>query len=124
MKKLLLLSYFLFAFFISCIAQTVSPPDKIYGKLFVDVQMSRIFPDNKTFVDCIPKRNPKDIVADYIKMKNNPAIKFSLKNFVDENFILPSNPTDSFHTETNEDIKTHINRLWDALKRNPDAPVE
>jgi alpha,alpha-trehalase len=124
MKKLLLLSYFLFSFFLFCIAQTVSPPDKIYGKLFVDVQMSRIFSDNKTFVDCIPKRNPKDIVADYIKIKSNPAIKFSLKDFVDENFILPSNPADSFHTEVNEDVKTHINRLWDVLKRNPDTPVE
>jgi len=33
-----------------------TPPDKVYGKLFVDVQMERVFPDGKTFVDCIPKR--------------------------------------------------------------------
>jgi len=123
MKKLLLLPY-LHLFLTFCSAQTVSPPDKIYGKLFVDVQMSRIFPDNKTFVDCIPKRDPKAIVDDYIKIRNNPAIKFSLKNFVDENFILPANPADNFHTDANEDIKSHINRLWDVLKRNPDTIVQ
>jgi alpha,alpha-trehalase len=123
MKKLLLLPYFQFLFFILCNAQAVDPPDKIYGKLFVDVQMSRIFPDNKTFVDCIPKRDPKDIVDDYLKAKNNPDIKFFLKNFVEENFILPTNPADNFHTEADEDVKTHINRLWDVLKRNPDTVV-
>ena len=42
-----------------------TPPDKIYGKLFVDVQMNRVFPDGKTFVDCIPKRKPAEILADY-----------------------------------------------------------
>jgi alpha,alpha-trehalase len=36
----------------------VQPPDKIYGDLFVKVQMDKIFADGKTFVDCIPKKNP------------------------------------------------------------------
>jgi alpha,alpha-trehalase len=42
-----------------------TPPDKVYGKLFADVQMDRVFADGKTFVDCIPKRKTADIVADY-----------------------------------------------------------
>ena len=42
-----------------------TPPDKIYGRLFVDVQMNKVFADGKTFVDCVPKRRPADIVADY-----------------------------------------------------------
>ena len=46
-----------------------TPPDKIYGKLFVDVQMEQVFPDGKTFVDCLPKRKPADIVADYETQK-------------------------------------------------------
>src|SRR5579872_59024 len=46
-----------------------TPPDKIYGKLFVDVQMERVFADGKTFVDCLPKRKPAEIVADYEAQK-------------------------------------------------------
>ena len=43
-------------------AQTkVQTPDQVYGELFKDVQMSKIFPDGKTFVDCVPKRDPKEI---------------------------------------------------------------
>ncbi|HEX6847589.1 MAG TPA: alpha,alpha-trehalase, partial [Chitinophagaceae bacterium] len=64
-------------------AQTkVQTPDQVYGELFKDVQLSMIFPDGKTFVDCIPKRDPKDIVKDYLAIKKNPAIKFSLELFV------------------------------------------
>ena len=28
-------------------------PDKIYGDLFTEVQMKKVFPDEKTFNDCI-----------------------------------------------------------------------
>ncbi|NNV57920.1 alpha,alpha-trehalase TreF [Limnovirga soli] len=114
------------ALLIICVAaeaQQMQTPDMVYGKLFTDVQMSRIFPDNKTFVDCIPKRNPKDIVADYLAATSNPAIKFSLKLFVDENFVVPAPPTEGFKTEANEEVKAHITRLWDALQRNADKPV-
>jgi alpha,alpha-trehalase len=121
MKKLfLLLSLYLLLSDVSP-AQNVSTPDKTFGRLFIDVQMQRIFPDNKTFVDCIPKRDPAQILEDYNQQKDDP--QFSLKSFVDANFIEPSNPADNFHTAADEDIKTHINRLWDVLKRNPDQPV-
>src|SRR6266540_2968105 len=123
MKKSILLFPFSFSIFIMCAAQPVNTPDKIYGRLFTDVQMNRIFPDNKTFADCIPKYDPQKIVADYLSIVKNPAIKFSLKQFVEENFIVPQSPTSNFHTDTSEDVKTHINRLWDILKRNADTPV-
>ena len=45
-------------------------PEQVYGELFEDVQLRKIFPDNKTFVDCIPKRKPAAIVADYLKLKD------------------------------------------------------
>ena len=38
-------------------------PDKIYGELFHDVQMARVFPDRKTFVDMVPKQKPAAISA-------------------------------------------------------------
>src|SRR5688572_6855723 len=81
MKKIFFLPYFIFLL-LQLTAQNVKTPDQVYGSLFTDVQMSKIFPDGKTFVDCVPKTNPKDIVKDYLTIKNNPAIKFSLKLFV------------------------------------------
>ncbi len=95
-------------------------PDKIYGELFVDVQLSRIFPDNKTFVDCIPKKDPEAIVAEYKKIKNNPAIRFSLQKFVEGNFELPSNPADKYQSDKSADVQTHIKQLWQVLSRTPD----
>lgn len=105
-------------------AQPVQPPDKIYGRLFTDVQMNRIFPDNKTFVDCVPKRDPQAIVSDYLSIINNPAVRFSLHQFVEENFTVPVSPADQIQTGANETVTEHINRLWDVLKRNPDQPVK
>src|SRR6185437_15654010 len=97
-------------------------PDKIYGKLFVDVQMGKVFADGKTFVDCIPKRKPADIVADYENRKGNPG--FDLKKFVLDNFDLPPAPSDTYKTNTAEDVVTHIKNLWAVLRRTPDKPVE
>ena len=54
-------------------AQKVATPDQIYGDLFVAIQMNHIFSDNKTFVDCVPKKDPALIVSDYKKIKDNPA---------------------------------------------------
>src|SRR6185503_3746981 len=99
-----------------------TPPDKIYGKLFVDVQMGKVFPDGKTFVDCIPKRKPAEIVADYEASRS--ATGFDLKKFVLDNFELPANPTDNYKSNTSEDVVTHIRNLWAVLKRTPDKVVE
>src|SRR5579871_4009385 len=95
-----------------------TPPDKIYGKLFVDVQMNRVFSDGKTFVDCIPKRKPAEIVADYEAQKETPG--FDLKKFVFDNFEGPGNPADTYKTNTTEDVVTHIKNLWTVLRRSPD----
>jgi alpha,alpha-trehalase len=99
-------------------------PDKIYGELFRDVQMDRVFPDGKTFVDCIPKRKPADIVADYEAKKGNPG--FELKKFVEDNFELPGDGADTalYRTNSGENIETHIKHLWAVLRRPPDRAVE
>jgi hypothetical protein len=67
-------------------AQTKYPatPDRLYGQLFTDVQLGRIFPDSKTFVDCIPLQSPAEIVAQYEKEKHQP--RFDLKKFVLQHF--------------------------------------
>ncbi len=120
MKKNLIIQIVIF-FSMTASAQIISTPDKIYGQLFTDVQLAQIFPDAKTFVDCVPKRNPKQIVADYLKIKKNPAIRFSLKRFVEENFELPEAPQLNYTKET--DVKEHINNLWNVLKREKDKTI-
>lgn len=104
---------------------TIPPtPDKVYGELFIDVQEARIFPDGKTFVDCVPRRDPAEIVKDYLAAKRNPAIKFALDLFVKENFDMPVNPAGNYKSDPNEDISTHIKSLWKVLRREPDQPVK
>lgn len=109
--------------FLQLPAQVVKTPDQVYGELFRDVQMAGIFPDSKTFVDCIPKRKPGDIVKDYIAAKNNPALRFSLELFVKENFELPA-PPKAEYVSRERDIVAHIKQLWPVLKRTPDKAVE
>src|SRR6201994_3708939 len=99
-----------------------TPPDKIYGKLFVDVQMNKVFSDGKTFVDCVPKRKPAEIVADYEAQRSAPG--FDLKKFVLDNFDVPANPIETYKTNRSEDVVAHIKSLWNVLKRNPDKVVE
>jgi len=122
MKHILPFVFYSFCFQ-TLFAQKVQTPDQIYGALFRDVQMSRIFADNKTFVDAIPKRNPKSIVQDYLKVKNNPAVRFSLKMFVTENFTLPENTPEIKYVQQEEKIETHIKNLWGTLKKEADVPV-
>src|SRR5687767_476353 len=105
----------------AAIAQdTIATPDRIYGELFRDVQMKKVFEDGKTFVDCIPKRSPKNIIADYQKQKTTPA--FNLKQFVEENFELPRTPQLNYITKE-KDVVMHIKNLWGVLRRDPDTVV-
>ena len=111
MKRLLSLLPVAFCCVVAGFAQ--QSPDKIYGPLFENVQMHEIFPDQKTFVDCVPIRKPSEIMADYQRLVKEP--NFDLKAFVAANFTRPQDP---------DDITTHINRLWRVLRRDPSKPVE
>ncbi len=104
-------------------AQAPATPDKLYGRFFHDVQMARVFPDSKTFVDCIPKKSPAEIVAAYQKITSNPAIRFSIKLFTEENFEPPAAPQLNYVTKE-KDILAHIRNLWSVLKRESDKPIE
>lgn len=102
-------------------AQQPAAPDKIYGQLFVDVQLAKIFPDGKTFVDCTPKRKVKDIMYDYGLAKGP---KFDLKKFVNENFDMPPSPPAFDYVVKEPEAENHIKNLWSNLKRELDKPVE
>jgi len=88
-----------------------------YGGLFTEVELQRIFPDSKTFPDCIPKQAPQQIMEDYRKQKDKQD--FSLKSFVYQNFDLPPVYDTTYQTNRKEKIVEHIENLWDVLKRTP-----
>src|SRR5687767_860776 len=110
-------------FFLQAFSQKVQTPDQIYGTLFKDVQMAQIFPDGKTFVDCVPKKDPKEIVKEYLAAKKNPALRFSLKLFVEDNFEMPKTPQLNYVTKE-KDVVMHIKNLWGVLKRDADTAFE
>jgi alpha,alpha-trehalase len=114
----LLLSVWLILLLIAARAQNPTPRQEFPG-LFEAVQMSDIFPDNKTFVDAIPKRDPALIMRAYNKEKDKPG--FDLKKFVDDNFTPPSGPRIIFKTDINTGVRKHIDTLWKVLARKPDS---
>lgn len=87
--------------------------------LFKDVQLKAVFPDSKTFVDCIAKRNLDDILNDYQSSKNKPD--FDLVKFVHLNFELPVRPKSTFATDTTLPMEDHLTRLWPVLTRKADV---
>ncbi|MGB8464561.1 MAG: hypothetical protein WCE49_06430, partial [Terrimicrobiaceae bacterium] len=52
--------------------------------LFEDVQLSGIFADEKTFVDCLPKCSLEEIAKEYQLAKDSPG--FNLREFVLSHF--------------------------------------
>ena len=116
-KKIILFA----GMFLTLTAMAQKTPDKIYGQLFVDVQTSGIFPDNKSFVDYIPKRKPADIMYDY-GLAKNPTM--DLRKFVDANFTAPSAPPAFDYVQQEKDVVKHIKNLWSVLKRDADKSVE
>lgn len=85
--------------------------------LFEDVQMGRIFPDAKTFVDCLPRQAPEEINAKYLLQKDQPG--FSLKKFVLEHFELPIPHSTNYHSDTTKTVEQNIETLWTILTRQP-----
>lgn len=86
--------------------------------LFEDVQMSHLFPDGKTFVDCLPKFSIEDICSKYVGQKDQPG--FTLEKFVADNFDLPVPHSTNYQSDTNQTVEENIERLWSVLTRQPD----
>jgi alpha,alpha-trehalase len=85
--------------------------------LFRDVQMSRIFPDGKTFVDSEPQKDIRAINENYQREKEVPG--FSLKRFVLSNFILPEPHSSRYHSDLSKSVEENIDILWKVLTRDP-----
>ncbi|HEY9154307.1 MAG TPA: alpha,alpha-trehalase TreF, partial [Opitutaceae bacterium] len=101
-------------------------PDQIFGQLFEDVQRGRVFDDQKTFVDCVPREKPTEILRKYAEEKSRPG--FQLSAFVAAHFIEPVTPTGKSalpHPESGTHLTTeeHIRALWPILQRSADREV-
>jgi len=119
-KQLFLLILIGFFCLYSYSQDSLSAPDKIYGQLFRDVQMKAVFPDSKTFVDCIPKINPGEINKNYTLIPRDSISKSLLERFVHKYFIIPSSPVPVNQNDNPGKVSDHINLLWNVLERKPD----
>ena len=98
-------------------------PDKLYGQLFIDVQLKSVFPDSKTFVDCIPKGSPEEIVHKYKLLNSDSISKKAFIQFVTDNFTAPESPRSNYQTVKSEPVENHIRDLWKVLERKPDTEI-
>ena len=86
--------------------------------LFHRVQMERVFPDSKTFPDCVPKMPIDEILKAYEKQKNQPG--FDLEAFVLKHFEKPETPATGFRSDPDASMLEHIDTVWSILKRKGD----
>jgi alpha,alpha-trehalase len=86
--------------------------------LFEDVQMNRVLPDGKTFVDCLPKDLPEKINAAYLSQKDKPG--FDLQQFVLSHFDLPVPHSTNYSSDTSRSVEENIETLWNILTHQPD----
>ena len=92
-------------------------PADLYGPLFQAVQLGKVFPDGKTFVDATPRRSVDEIMADYAR--EQPQGQAALKACVEARFVVPTDarPGDAPHVAQGLPLKAHIAALWPVLTR-------
>lgn len=93
-----------------------------FDELFVDVQMSDIFPDSKTFNDYIPKESCEKILEKYLEEKTKS--NFDLKQFIHSNYIANTVSANDYKSDTSIPIAEHLSALWPILTREPNLHVE
>lgn len=101
-------------------AQVTPTPDKLWDGLFKDVQLTRAFGDNKTFVDMVPQFPPKVILRKYQRLKQKDSAH--LRSFVLANFYLPATPP--VHFTQGLSLQQHLAELWNTLTRPKDSVRE
>ncbi|MBD8215894.1 alpha,alpha-trehalase TreA [Erwinia persicina] len=91
------------------------PPDVRLGPLFHAVQAAKLYPDQKTFADAVPKQDPTAILSDWQMQKQQR--NFNLKRFVETNFTLPA-AGEKYVPPSGQSLRAHINGLWPVLTRS------
>jgi len=102
-------------------AQLPPTPRQLYPGLFEAVQLGRVFPDNKLFVDMVPRDTPVRIMAAYAQQRTQPG--FSLAHFVEANFRLPATDTATYRSNVAAGLRAHLDTLWTVLRRQPQDSV-
>jgi alpha,alpha-trehalase len=97
-------------------ADPLTPADR-YQELFTAVQGARVFADSKTFVDCVPRGRPDDILAEYRARKDQPD--FDLARFVHAHFRSERPPDSHYVSDPGQSLVDHIDGLWPVLTREP-----
>ncbi|MDB5190535.1 MAG: trehalase [Segetibacter sp.] len=113
----------LLAILLYCLAFSGVPaqtPDVLYGPLFTEVQLKKVFGDNKTFVDALPKEKPSVILQNYLQQKNLQQDSFNVKRFVEQYFILPKE-AEVKSVANSLTLVEHLNSLWKVLGRKADV---
>ncbi|UOG74634.1 alpha,alpha-trehalase TreF [Hymenobacter tibetensis] len=99
-------------------AQLPPTPRQLYPGLFEAIQLGRVFPDNKTFVDMVPRHDtPARIVADYEQQRTQPG--FNLAAFAKSRFQLPTTDTTTYRSNIATGLRLHLDTLWRVLQRRP-----
>lgn len=100
----------------------IASPEVLYGDLFYEVQTrTDLFPDSKTFVDAIPSRDIKSILAEFETLEDKEDTEVMI-NFLQANFQIPG------YEETGElpsaaTPAEHISNLWGYLERPADPYI-
>jgi alpha,alpha-trehalase len=97
---------------------TLPTPADLYPELFEAVQLQRVFPDSKTFVDCTPEDDPERILAAYHAQRSRSG--FDLSAFVHAHFTVPQVHASHYVSEAGQPLRDHIDGLWDVLTRQPE----
>jgi alpha,alpha-trehalase len=98
--------------------EQLASPAKLYGELFQQVQMQKIFADGKTFVDMVPLQPPAAIAEEYRRVRSSPG--FDLAEFVAGHFADSSTSAAEYQSDPRQDVREHIDALWPVLTRGPD----
>ncbi len=104
-------------------AQKLPPsPRQLYPGLFEAVQLGRVYPDNKTFVDAVAKEPPAEVLRAYTQQKGAPG--FDLKAFVAAHFTPPAAAGGQYRSRVEAGLRQHLDTLWTVLQRQPDKQAQ
>lgn len=110
---------------VSATTRTLEPvkqsPDEALGELFRAVQLSRVHPDGKTFVDQVPNEQMQKIVRLY--KKQSAQEDFDLSTFINTHFQAFTAAQAEQPAETRANPEAHVKHLWDSLTRRAPKSV-
>lgn len=87
------------------------------SQLFIDVQLSGMFPDSKTFADTKPIKTWNEAILAYEEARL--CEDFVLERFIRQHFEIPETSVECT-SDTYANPKSYIMAMWENLKRRPD----